>query len=298
MGAQPGTDKPSKRTTEPAPFDSSVAGQLVEVRFDDVANRRVYENRREIERYRNQRALDPVELRMLHRFHGRWDEVDMLDVGVGAGRTALTFAGIARSYLGIDYSQKMVTLSRAAIGENDHVHFRLMDARDLSELEPGSFHFVLFTANAIDAVGPQDRLIALGELARVLAPDGYLLLSSHSLDALPMRMPRPPALRGSPGGLLRSLRGFARDTKNALKYRRTNRGLDLDAARERGWGVARDPGHNFSLDHCYVTAETQIEQFRAVGLEVLEVLDSSGTVVDAASPGPDSSLAYVCRPFQ
>ncbi len=259
--------------------------------FDDVGNRRIYEDQREIEPYRGQRALEPVELRVLERFHGRWDEVDMLDIGVGAGRTALTFAPIVRSYLGIDYSEKMVALSKEVVSENDHVEFRVMDARDLSELESDRFDFILFTANAIDAVGPEDRLVVLRELARVIAPGGYLLLTCHSLEALPIRRPgKLPSLR-SP----RSLYAFLGGVSNARKYRQANRGLDLEAARERGWGVARDPGHNFALDHVYVTAETQIEQFRDAGLEVVEVLDISGAPVDPAAPGTDSSLGFVCR---
>lgn len=258
--------------------------------FDDVGNRRIYEDQREIERYRGQRALEPVELRVLERFHGRWDDVDMLDIGVGAGRTALTFAPIVKSYLGIDYSEKMVALSREAVPESAHVQFRVMDARDLSELEADRFDFILFTANAIDAVGPDDRLVVLGELSRVLAPGGCLLLTCHSLDALPIRTPQTrPSL--SP----RALYAFLGGVSNARKYRRANRGLDLEAARERGWGIARDPGHDFALDHVYVTAETQVEQFREAGLEVLEVLDLSGAPVDPAAPGTDSSLGFVCR---
>ena len=110
----------------------------------------------------------------------------------------------------------------------------------------------------------------------MLSSDGTVLLSAHSLDSLPIRGPRRlPSLRPPLGNVLRSTRDFLREARNAVRYRRANRSLDLEAARRRGWGIARDPGHDFALAHYYVTAEAQIEQFREAGLEVTDVLDAA-----------------------
>ncbi len=266
--------------------------------FNAVSNRLVYETDAEIRHYRGHTDLKPDERVMLERLRDRWHEIDVLDVGVGAGRTAYTFGAICRRYVGIDYSTAMIELCRASIQESERLQLLVADARDLSQFDSGSFGFIMFTSNGLDAVDAEERPVALGELRRVLSDDGCLMLSSHSLNALPIRAPRRlPSLRQPPSTLLRAMRDFARDTRAAIKYRRANRWLDLDAARERGWGIARDQGHDFSLAHYYATAETQIRQFRDADLEVTDVLNAAGKPVDPADPGEDPSLSYICRPL-
>jgi SAM-dependent methyltransferase len=266
--------------------------------FNAVTNRRIYETEAEIQSYRGRTVLTPDERVVLERLRDRWHEIDVLDVGVGAGRTAYTFGAIARRYVGIDYSPAMIELCRETISESDRRQLLVADARDLSPFEAGTFGFILFSNNGIDAVDPEERQVVLREFRRVLTDDGTVLLSAHSLDTLPMRGPRRlPSLRPPVGNILRSTKDFLRQARNAARYRRANRSLDLEAARRRGWGIARDPGHNFALAHYYVTAEAQIEQFREAGLEVTDVLDAHGAPVDPRSPGGDSSLSYVARPL-
>jgi SAM-dependent methyltransferase len=266
--------------------------------FNAATNHEIYETPAEIRTYRGRTVLTPDEHLILGRLRDRWHEIDVLDVGVGAGRTAYTFGAVARRYVGIDYSTAMIELSREMIPESDRVQLMVADARDLSPFEDGSFGFILFSNNGIDAVDPDERPVVLREFRRVLSSDGILLLSSHSLNALPIRGPRKlPSLRPPVGQMLRSTQAFLRDARNAVRYRRANGDLDLDQARARGWGVARDPGHNFALVHYYTTAEAQIEQFRDAGLEVTEVLNAQAQPVDPANPGDDSSLSYICRPL-
>jgi ubiquinone/menaquinone biosynthesis C-methylase UbiE len=56
----------------------------------------------------------------------------MLDLGIGAGRTAYTFAAITRRYVGVDYSPKMIELCRDQFPEGPSVKFIVGDASDLS----------------------------------------------------------------------------------------------------------------------------------------------------------------------
>jgi ubiquinone/menaquinone biosynthesis C-methylase UbiE len=267
--------------------------------FDAEVNRRVYEDPRETLIYRDRVELHPAERLMLERLRDRWREIEVLDVGVGAGRTAYTFAAIAGHYVGLDYSREMIRLSRQLVGECDHVEFVLGDVRDLSAFEDGRFGFVLFSHNGIDAIPPEDRQLALRELRRVLAGEGHLLLSSHSLDGLPLRAPsKPPALRRPLKPLARSVYAFFQQAANAVRFRVANRSLDLDEARRRGWTVARDAGHSFALDHYYVRAATQVAQCRDAGLEVAEILDPDGNPVAADNPGRHGWLNYVCRPLE
>jgi ubiquinone/menaquinone biosynthesis C-methylase UbiE len=130
-----------------------------------------------------ERHLTPPERLLLKSLKSRWCRIDMLDLGMGAGRTAYTFAAVARSYVGVDYSPRMVALSRANIGESSDVRFLEGDARDLSMFDIASFDVVLFSFNGIDAVDHEDRRRILREVRRVLRPEGVFYFSSHSLSA-------------------------------------------------------------------------------------------------------------------
>ena len=106
-------------------------------------------------------------------------ELRVLDIGVGAGRTANLFRGRAASYLGVDYTPQMVDLSRAA---HPDLAFAEMDARDLGALETGAFDLVFFSYNGIDSVDPAGRAAAFASAARVLAPGGAFVFSTFNRD--------------------------------------------------------------------------------------------------------------------
>ncbi len=106
----------------------------------------------------------------------------VLDVGCGAGHTALAFAAVAREVVGLDLTPAMLEQARA-----------LAAARGLGNLrfEPGDAAALPFADGAFDVV--TSRLCAhhyarpeasVREAARVLAPGGlYLLVDSVAPDA-------------------------------------------------------------------------------------------------------------------
>ena len=104
--------------------------------------------------YATQLALTPPERVLLNRLRGRWAETDMLDLGVGAGRTAYTFAAITRDYVGLDFAPGMIERARRAVPEDEHTHFAVQDVRDLSPWHGRGFGVVLFSFNGLDAVPP------------------------------------------------------------------------------------------------------------------------------------------------
>lgn len=99
----------------------------------------------------------------------------ILDIGVGAGRTAELLAPLATRYVGIDYTPEMVELARAG---HRGVRFERMDARDLSAFADRSFDVFLFSYNGIDSVGGDGRMAILCEVNRVLRPGGVFVFSS------------------------------------------------------------------------------------------------------------------------
>lgn len=248
---------------------------------------------REAHFYQGQTQLDRPERVLLESLRGQWSEIDMLDLGVGAGRTAYTFAAVARSYVGIDLSPKMISLARQLVAESDHVAFRVGDARDLSDYKDASFGLVLFSYNGIDCVDHAGRLQILVEIRRVLKDDGCVVMSSHSLAYLPFPVSFPwPRIRNP----LRFAVRLARDTRRALRLMAVNRSLDLSTARERGWAITRDSAHDFSLNLYYALPTMQLQQLAECGLRVTDVLDLDGSPVEPREPGRNPWLTYFCRP--
>ena len=240
--------------------------------------------------YASDLALKPPERLLVERLRGTWQDVDMLDLGVGAGRTAYTFSALARRYVGVDFSPRMIEHARRLVPEDTRTSFVVQDVRDLSPWHGHGFGVVLFSFNGIDAIDPVDRGLVLSEVRKVIAADGLFAFSSHSLHALPFEVrPRRPSLRAPVSSTYRSVR-------RALGLVRANRQVDLDRAWERGWTLVRDSAHDFSLVLCYVSPAHQVAQLAEAGFPSCEVLDISGRTVDADAPGRDPHLFYIARP--
>ncbi len=102
----------------------------------------------------------------------------LVDIGTGTGRMIELFAPHARTALGIDRSSEMLRIARAKIGERGLANTELRQA-DLYSLPLGDgaadvaiVHHVLHYAQQPGA--------AIVEAARVLAPDGRLLIADFA----------------------------------------------------------------------------------------------------------------------
>lgn len=240
-------------------------------------------------------ALMPAERAAMARLGAGLHQFEMLDIGVGAGRTAYTFAALVRRYVGVDYSPRMIERARKLIGEDERVSFVLGDARDLSAVT-GRFDLVLFSFNGIDAVGHADRLKILAGVRRLIKPGGYFLFSTHSIGALPLDARRIPSTRLA-GSRLYDLYARLAQIPFGRRIRKLNRSLDLRGARERGWIVVPNIGHNFSVDDYYVDPTYQVKQLREAGFELETVYDVAGREVQLPYGGRDPWLDYLCRPI-
>jgi SAM-dependent methyltransferase len=205
--------------------------------------------------YGRQTALQPGEAALLSRLEGAIHGKDVLDLGVGAGRTTEHLAPLAGRYVGMDYSPGMIEECRRRYPGLDLRHG---DARDLGAFEEGSFDFVLFSYNGLDDVDPGGRLKILAEVHRVLRPGGIFAFSAHNLEAR-----RRSAF--APGG--RSLKRYAAGIANHLRMKRHERRGD-------GWAVLNDQSHNFRLLTYYVTPERQAAQLLETGFTAIETFGS------------------------
>jgi len=108
--------------------------------------------------------------------------IDILDLGVGGGRTTPFLSGLASHYVGVDYAEGMVRVCREKFPQ---LRFEVADAANLSCFADGSFDAVVFSYNGLDNLVPeQKRRQCLQECHRVLKPGGVLIFSSHNPRAL------------------------------------------------------------------------------------------------------------------
>jgi ubiquinone/menaquinone biosynthesis C-methylase UbiE len=240
-------------------------------------------------------SLKPTERVVLEMMREQLPHMEMLDLGVGAGRTAYTFGALTRRYVGLDYAPGMIEQARAVVGENERLRLIVGDARDLSAVD-GPFDFILFSFNGIDAVGHEDRRRVLAEVRRSLKPDGSFLFSTHSLGALPLT-PRRRRGRRSSRRQNSQLLEFAKDLRYAALIWRSNRQIDVPAAQQRGWTLVQDPAHGFGLEVYYVDPSEQMRQLREAGLRATKVFDVAGREIDPLLPRRDPWLHYLCRPL-
>lgn len=149
-----------------------------------------------------------------------------LDVGCGPGHTALALAPRVASVLGIDLSEAMLEQARtlAAARGLANVEFRRADVERLP-FEDARFDVV---ASRQSAHHYADVRAALAELARVLRPDGRLLL----LDTV---APEDPA-----GDTLLNAVELLRDPSHVRDWRPSEwlallRGAGLEAEQRAAW---------------------------------------------------------------
>jgi SAM-dependent methyltransferase len=111
--------------------------------------------------------------------------MNVLDLGVGGGRTTSYLSRVASRYVGVDYSEAMVRACRKKFPDLD---FLLADASDLSVFEDSSFDAIVFSFNGLDYVLPDARRArCLRECCRVLRPSGVLIFSSHNPRSILLR---------------------------------------------------------------------------------------------------------------
>lgn len=242
------------------------------------ANLRVYSEPAVAAHYASLDYLSPCEQLLFEKFILRGTEV--LDVGVGGGRTTPYLSRIASRYLGVDYSAEMV---RSCQSKFPQLEFEVADAADLSFLDDDSFGAVVIAFNGLDYIIPdQRRRQCLQECFRLLRPGGILIFSSHnprsvlvrpawSQDRLRLFAER---LAGKRRDRVRYLIPFLTPVKAAHSAARAagaSAGRIFDRMRKpafwRGEGYDVDPVHGGLLTH-YWTPRQAIAEVNTLGFEL------------------------------
>jgi SAM-dependent methyltransferase len=210
-------------------------------------------------------VLEPPEVRLLHELVRQPQQLSMLDLGVGAGRTTGFFAPFARQYIGIDLAPRMITTCRERFGTLRGCDFRVGDAADLDDLADASCDIVLFSFNGIDCLDPDRRVVCLRSARRLLRAGGIFLFSAHNLQMVDFYF-QPPSAGGEAGEVL--------TPERRAKIARHNGAPSTFAHRD--WALFWDGvyGDDGELRHVYIRPRRQLAELRAIGFDHVHALSA------------------------
>lgn len=219
----------------------------------------------------------------------------LLDVGIGGGRTTGMLAPRVGSYHGVDISPAMLALARSRFPTLD---LRIGDACALTEFADASMDFVLFSLNGLDCLDHKDRLRALDEFARLVAPGGRLLLSTFSLDG-PSFGERPGRRRrrrpdlGVTQRARRTLKHLSRSPRALADERAAYAAAAVRADEGEGWATTPAAAHGFRFLIHFATLASVVGSLGDAGFEVEAVWDPSGAPVDPTCGQVSTDYFYV-----
>src|SRR5689334_14584067 len=117
---------------------------------------------------------DPGERAALTSLRAWVVDRDVLDIGVGGGRTTGMLLPHVRSYVGVDIAPEMLALARERFPEAD---LREGDAAVLEGVADAGHDLVVFSYNGLDSLDHAGRGRALAAMARAVRPEGRVLFS-------------------------------------------------------------------------------------------------------------------------
>ena len=224
---------------------------------------------------------------------GEWGRGDVLDLGVGGGRTTGLLRPRARSYVGLDPAPQMLDLARRRFPGAD---LREGDAVGLAGLPDQAFDLVVFSYNGLDSLDHARREIALASMARVTRPGGRVLFSSLNLegasyDEHPLWVAGGSLSPRVRYHLARAVRHPGTVRRSVRNYRRTR----LEAVDGPGWGMRPLRAHEFRFVVHFATMAQTVAEARASGLHVVAAFADDGRSLDPDAGHTDADYVhYLC----
>ncbi len=207
---------------------------------------------------------------------------DVLDIGVGGGRTTHHLHDRCGSYIGIDYSFEMVKQVRSRFKNCD---LRQEDARNLSKFKTNSFDLVIFSFNGIDYVGHEDRVSIFFEIQRVLKPGGHFVFSSHNRDFSGVAQFGWRSYLSTD-----SVRIFAKKVLNLIPSILDHYRLKDYETQEDEYALINDDDSCFIT--YYISPTAQISQLERLGFGKTEAYSLDGSLCHQHVPRDDDWMIY------
>jgi SAM-dependent methyltransferase len=253
----------------------------------DGLNQAVWRDPHAVRGYRAAQGFsDAGEEAMYELVRARVRDEQILDIGVGGGRTVSLLLPLARRYVALDYAPAMVEACRQRF---PHIDVSVGDARDLTRFADATFGLVTFSFNGIDAVDHEARKRVLAEVCRVLKPNGLFWFSTLNVAGLGLRLrpwiPEWPERDEKPLRFAyQTARMLARMPKRLLNYAR----LRPLFSEGNGWSVNTLSAHDYNLLVHYTSLAREQDELRERGFALELALDSgAGKPLSASSATHD-----------
>jgi SAM-dependent methyltransferase len=251
-------------------------------------NQQLYNTEGSVKEYRRASGLTPPEQTILELVKPLAAGQDMLDIGIGTGRTTKYFAPLFRSYTGIDYSSAMTEESRRRFGNLPNTTFITGDARNMRFFEDGRFDFMLFSFNGIDCMKAEERTQVFSEIRRIGRAPFLFAFSTHNYYYIPrlfsFQYPRNP---------LKYPREFRRHKGMAVH----NPPVEILLKEE--YASIRDGDQNFEAEYIYCRPDAQIRDLQKEGFKDIRVFSlKTGKEFSAHtdfSRHDDEWFYYLCK---
>jgi ubiquinone/menaquinone biosynthesis C-methylase UbiE len=257
-----------------------------------VSNATAYSQRDFVDYYAQLTDLQRPEESILNTLLPNLSCMNMLDIGIGGGRTTLHFAKWTKSYVGIDYSPEMIAACERRFAHYpQNISFKVGDARSMHMFGERMFDFILFSFNGIDSVSHSERLQVFEEIRRVGKPGGLFCFSSHNFQSLRKKFALTKQFSRSPE---RSLQKTIRWLFVKFVY---NRHINERQLRAAPYTIINDGAHDYRLCTYYIKPATQLEQLAKHFCDVRIFSLSSGQEVPQGKElhGIDDDwLYYLC----
>ncbi len=236
-----------------------------------ISNRTAFARADIIDYFQGEEALFQAEKVLFEKLLPEIVDSRILDLGVGGGRTTKYLLEISRKYTGVDYVQQFVDETRRKF---PNARILVGDARNLKAFADQSFDFVLFSFNGIDCISHEDRLMALGEIHRILSSGGIFMFSSHNRDYKYFK--KHPWQRK-----IEFDAKFFRFFFYSLYHLPKHRAMKKHEISVEDYAVANDSDHRYAFLLYYITIEKQLKQLVEVGFSDIEAYDNEGKLVNS-----------------
>lgn len=219
-------------------------------------NKEIYNLNKVVNHYKTS-ALQPAEAAFFSLLRTQLPNMRMLDIGVGGGRTTHHFGPLVKSYVGIDYAEKMIEAARQTCGNlKGNITFDVCDARDLSRFSEEEFDIILFSFNGIDYVSASDRQQIFKEIQRVGKKGAWFCFSSSNIQWFSTWS--NIGFTTDPIRLLARVRHFF-----LLRYYNPK----FQERQQKDAGVFISGVHNYSLSTHFIRPNHQIQQLEELGFK-------------------------------
>ncbi len=233
-------------------------------------NQKTYAKAKVLDYYDGLNELFPAEKVLFEKLSAKIENLKILDIGGGGGRTTKYLLPLSSDYTGVDYVPEFVERVKT---KYEGGNFLCGDARDLKEFADKTFDFVLFSYNGIDAVSHEDRLKILKEIYRVLKKGGTFMFSSHNRDYRHFKKPYWLIEPRFNADFVKNLMSYIFFLPRHLRMKRR------EVSGEE-YAIVNDSDHRYSLLMYYIGIEKQIKQLEKIGFSDIEAYDALGESVN------------------